>query len=93
MVILTQYRPATNTRGSRISAHAPGMGTGRVYIPFDHALNSTERHAQAARALIAKYPGLMQSLSAREFGELRVESIPNGYAFMRQCGETVNLGG
>jgi hypothetical protein len=60
--IITKYHPATNTRGSRISATAEA---GRVYIGYDCALSSDENHRAAAVKLCEKinaehlkrYPG------------------------------------
>lgn len=50
--IRTAYRPATNTRGSRILA-TDGDGN-RASIPYPHELNSEEAHGKAARALCEK---------------------------------------
>lgn len=49
--IFTRYLGPTNTRGSRIKATARGLS---VTIPLDHALDLTERHEKAARALLGK---------------------------------------
>jgi hypothetical protein len=50
--IVTKYHGPTDTRGSRISARAQ---VGRVYVPYDDALDSTENHKAAARALCERY--------------------------------------
>lgn len=54
MFIRTRYHGPTNTRGSRISATT--ISGRRVYVPYNHALNSEDNHTAAAReaaALIA----------------------------------------
>ena len=50
--IVTKYRGATNTRGSRVSAQADA---GRISVPWDHALNADENHVAAARAYAVKF--------------------------------------
>ncbi len=49
--IRTRYHGATNTRGSRIIAKAEG---GTLSMPYNHALNLGENHAEAARLLANK---------------------------------------
>ena len=46
--ITTRYLVPTNHRGSRIVAKCDA---GRLVVSWDHALNTTENHAAAARAL------------------------------------------
>lgn len=50
--IETKYHGPTNTRGSRISARA---GAGRIFVPYDHALDIYENHAAAARAFADRF--------------------------------------
>ena len=50
--IITRYLGPTNFRGSRIVADA-GKGA-RLTMPYDHALNTNENHAEAAKALCLK---------------------------------------
>ena len=50
--ITTKYHGPTDTRGSRISARAE---PGRIYVPYDHALDIAENHAAAAHAYAQKY--------------------------------------
>lgn len=49
--IFTRYLGLTNTKGRRIKATARGIS---VTIPLDYALDMTERHEKAARALLGK---------------------------------------
>lgn len=51
--IRTKYHGATHSGGSRLSAEAEGVG--RIYISYDYALDSTEKHAKACRTLADKY--------------------------------------
>jgi len=51
--IVTQYRGATNTRGSTIIARAYGVRS--VVVPFDCEFDSSENHTLAAKALLDKY--------------------------------------
>jgi len=50
--ITTKYHGPTNTRGARISARAEA---GRIFVPYNHALNSSDNHAAAAMALAEKW--------------------------------------
>ena len=50
--ITTRYLGPTNVRGSRVTARA---AVGRVILNWDHALNSDENHAAAAKALADKF--------------------------------------
>lgn len=50
--IVTRYYGPTNTKGSRIIARAEA---GWTAFPYDHALNSSDNHAAAARKLADKY--------------------------------------
>lgn len=49
--IVTKYLGATNTKGSRIKATA---SAGSVTVGYDHALNSSENHDAACKALADK---------------------------------------
>ena len=49
--IRTRYHGPTSTKGSRFSAQCEA---GRIYVPYDHALNLDENHAAAAKALLKK---------------------------------------
>jgi len=49
--IVTKYHGPTDARGSRISARCVG---GRIFVSYDHALDSEENHEAAARALARK---------------------------------------
>lgn len=46
--ITTRYHGATNTKGARVSATA---AAGRIYLPFDYALNDIDNHFAAADRL------------------------------------------
>lgn len=83
MLIFTKYHGATNTRGARISAHAPGWGLPRVYVPYPHEFTGAECHAQAVRAFMQK-----AGINREDF---RVESIPGGYVFSTETGFLINL--
>ena len=50
--IETKFLGPTNRRGSRIVAKAQA---GRVTVAYNHALNSEENHAAAAKALAEKW--------------------------------------
>ena len=50
--ITTRFIPCTNYRESRVKASAEA---GSMTVGWDHALNVDENHAEAARALIAKF--------------------------------------
>ena len=49
--IRTRYHGPGNVRGSRFSAQCEA---GRVYVPYDYALNSEKNHEAAMRAICAK---------------------------------------
>jgi len=51
--IITKYHGPTNSRGSRISATAEGVG--RIYIGYPHELSGEDCHKAAAIALCNKY--------------------------------------
>lgn len=69
--IATKYHGPTNTRGARISATAHA---GRIFVPYDHALNSEENHAQAALAFAQKWGW---------DGPWHGGGAENGYVFVR----------
>lgn len=46
--ITTRYHGATDTKGARVSATA---AAGRIYLPWDHALDIVQNHYAAAIAL------------------------------------------
>jgi hypothetical protein len=50
--IRTRYHSASNVKGSRFSAQCEA---GRIYVPYNHALNLDENHMEAARQLIAPW--------------------------------------
>lgn len=50
--IVTRYYGPTHTKGSRIIARAEA---GWTSFPYDHALNSADNHAAAARKLADRY--------------------------------------
>lgn len=51
--ITTKFIGPTNTRGSRVKAFLPsGLS---VTLSWDHALNSEENHARAAKACVQKH--------------------------------------
>jgi hypothetical protein len=62
--IVTKFHGPTNHKGSRVSATAEA---GRIILSWDHALNGSDNHAAAARALAdsmgwtveAGYPALV----------------------------------
>lgn len=49
--IRTRYHGPTNTKGSRISATCAG---GRIYVPYNYALDGLGNHKAAALALMEK---------------------------------------
>ena len=49
--IRTKYHGPTNNRGSRISAQCEA---GRIFVPYDYALNIDGNHKAACDALIKK---------------------------------------
>ncbi len=52
VAILTKFIGATNSKGSRVKAFTEsGLS---VTVSWDHALNSQDNHAAAAKALCAK---------------------------------------
>ena len=51
VAIETKYLGPTNTLGSRVKAKCSG---GQVIIDWDCALNGSDNHAEAAKALIKK---------------------------------------
>jgi hypothetical protein len=50
--IITTYKPATNTHGSRIKATCE---RGTLTVPVDHSLDTEQRHIAAAQALINRF--------------------------------------
>jgi hypothetical protein len=50
--ITTKYLGPTNARGSRIQVSA---AAGRMYVGYDHSLNSDENHRAAALAYCARH--------------------------------------
>ena len=72
--ILTRYHGATNFKGSRVSATADGWG--RVYVSYDHALNSDGVHEKAARALLRRVEDRGGYVSAQ--ANLIGGGLPNG---------------
>ena len=74
--ISTKYIGPTNFRGSRVRASAP---TGSLTIEWNHALNSEQNHAAAARAFAQKY-----SWHGRWFGG---GLNKHGYVFVLTVGD------
>jgi hypothetical protein len=70
--IVTRFAGPTNTRGSRVVASAQA---GRMTVGWDHALNSDQNHAEAARAFARKLGWT---------GTMHGGAMPNGrgYAFV-----------
>ena len=54
--IRTKYHGPTNSKGSRISAECEA---GRIYVPYNHALDAEGNHKVAAQVLLVKmgWPG------------------------------------
>jgi hypothetical protein len=71
MTITTKYLGPTDFRGSRIRA---ACGDRSVTVPYDHALDSFDNHAAAARTLAA---------TLNTTGSFAVASVSKGYAFTR----------
>jgi hypothetical protein len=69
--IVTTYRPATNTRGSRIAASDEDGN--RISIPYPHELSGEAVHRQAAEALCTKMGW---------HGRLTSGSLKHGYVFV-----------
>lgn len=78
--ITTTYHGPTNTRGSRISA-TDGDGN-RITLPYNHALNVAQTHAEAAVALCQKMGW---------HGTLIQGSLPKGYVFVWHYGEAITI--
>ncbi len=75
--IETRYHGPTNNNGSRISARCDA---GRIIVGWDHALDTAQNHAAAAKALATKLGWLTHGLWVGG-------SLPGnhtGYAFV--CG-------
>jgi len=55
--IRTRYHGPTDTKGGRISAcNKDGMReTRRIFVPYDHALDTSANHHAAASAWVAKF--------------------------------------
>ena len=49
--IRTKYHGPTNSKGSRISAECEA---GRIYVPYNHALDAEGNHKVAAQVLLVK---------------------------------------
>ena len=57
--ITTKYLGATNTKGSRIRAQVRGRSIKRFFdMPYDHMLDASQNHAQAAAGLLARIDAL-----------------------------------
>jgi hypothetical protein len=69
--IVTRYRPATNSRGSRIAASDEDGNW--ISIPYPHELSGEAVHRHAAEALCAKMGWA---------GRLTSGSLKNGYVFV-----------
>lgn len=48
VAVQTKFLGPTNTKGARVSVSAMGGGRKRIYVHWDHALNSDENHQAAA---------------------------------------------
>ena len=77
-VIFTKYLPATDTKGSRITARF-AYGPHKVTISFPYELGHEERHMAAAQFLIEKRNPSLKIISSGD--------MPGGMVF------TVNLKG
>ena len=71
--IETKYYGPTNTRGSRIRAAAQ---CGKVWVPYDYALNPEQNHAAAAKAFLLKWGWNGQWAGGANASQ-------NGYTFVR----------
>jgi hypothetical protein len=69
--IVTTYRPATNTRGSRLAASDEDGN--RITIPYPHELSGEAVHRLAAQALCQKMGWS---------GKLTSGSLKHGYVFV-----------
>lgn len=71
--IITKYLGPTDRRGTRVKAIAEA---GTITLSWNHALNSQDNHAAAAKALAEKYQWR---------GEWHAGAIPGnaGYAFVQ----------
>ena len=78
--IKTRYWGPTDTLGARIKAD-DGDGN-RITLPYNHALNVAQTHAEAAVALCQKMGW---------HGTLIQGSIPSGYVFVWHYGETITV--
>ena len=64
--ILTKYLGPTNSRGSRVKAHAQ---SGSIIINWDHGLSNEDNHLLAAKALMNKYEWHKHS-AIKDYGHL-----------------------
>lgn len=62
--VITKFLPATDTKGARIKATSPGIGS--ITIGYDYALDTQMVHRKAFRALLAKFPLNLQSRDASD---------------------------
>jgi hypothetical protein len=84
--ITTKYFGPGNVRGSRIKASCE---RGSLTVGWNHALNSTENHIAAAKALLAKFAGE----DTKAYPGTTAESHHWG-AFVSgeiECGKTVHV--
>lgn len=68
--IQTTYKGPTNTRGSKIIAKCDA---GKIFVPYDHALNAEDNHRAAAEQLRLKL-----NWSHEFYGRLVCGQIVNG---------------
>lgn len=80
--ISTKYVGPSNTRGARIKASA---WAGSVTVHWDHALNSEQNHAAAARALCIKYGWTGRYIQGGD-------PSGDGYLFVYEGGDAFTLG-
>lgn len=74
--ISTRYHGPTNTLGSRITAD-DGDGN-RLTVNYNHALDSTDAHAEAACALIRK----MKWVNSPQCETVYAGATKDGYVFV-----------
>lgn len=80
--IVTKYHGPTNSKGARISAKAQA---GRIYVPWDYALDVFENHKAAAKVFADKY-----GWNEKERGapvKFHGGALPDGtgYVFVNEC--------
>jgi hypothetical protein len=78
--IVVKYLGPTGTKGGRLKVetiykHGPGRARKSLTVPYNHALNATERVATAALAFVAKF----DAENVADLENVEVYAIPSGW--------------